>query len=207
MNALISVGEQSGEVLLATALANIPSTKGKIHTFRALLDQASQATFITESAVQMLGLRQTPATRTVSGIGKAEVPSPRGTVHFNAFSTTNPPFKVAVLALVMPTVTHYHPNQAVKSFVKDIQLAAPTYGTPGAIDIILSADIVAQIMVDGLRRGISASPLAQNSKFGWVLFSRVTIDHSQPQVSCFHITVPVIKKRSTSFARTFKILH
>lgn len=48
-------------VLLATALVNAEAKNGTYQTVRALLDQGSQASFVTESVVQLFKLKKTPA--------------------------------------------------------------------------------------------------------------------------------------------------
>ncbi|CAH0715223.1 unnamed protein product, partial [Brenthis ino] len=60
------------QVLLATAMVKIKARKGNFILFRSLLDQGSQASFITEAAVQMLGLRKIPNRSIISGIGGEE---------------------------------------------------------------------------------------------------------------------------------------
>ncbi|CAH0721450.1 unnamed protein product, partial [Brenthis ino] len=56
-------GLQSHNVLLATAIINAHSTTGEKYHIRALLDQGSQASFISESTVQLLNLKRIPGTK------------------------------------------------------------------------------------------------------------------------------------------------
>ncbi|KOB61913.1 Uncharacterized protein OBRU01_25166, partial [Operophtera brumata] len=50
--------ETKQQVLLATAIVGAQTEYGQVRLFRALVDQGSQASFVTESAVQMLGLQK-----------------------------------------------------------------------------------------------------------------------------------------------------
>ncbi|CAB3244517.1 unnamed protein product [Arctia plantaginis] len=59
----------SGDVLLATAIVKARSFSGKFCLLRALIDQGSQASFVTEEAVQTLGLKRVPVSGCVSGVG------------------------------------------------------------------------------------------------------------------------------------------
>lgn len=78
----------SGQVMLATALVNVEN-KGLYHTLRALLDQGSQASFITEHAVQLLQLQKLPVRGLVSGLGDQSSMSIKQMVEFNLQSTYN----------------------------------------------------------------------------------------------------------------------
>ncbi|KAH9631005.1 hypothetical protein HF086_002904, partial [Spodoptera exigua] len=57
------------QILLATALIVAESKSGTAIVLRSLLDQGSQASFVTESAVQLLGLKRIPTKGSISGIG------------------------------------------------------------------------------------------------------------------------------------------
>ncbi|KAF9812281.1 hypothetical protein SFRURICE_012833, partial [Spodoptera frugiperda] len=57
------------QILLATALIAAESKSGTAIVLRSLLDQGSQASFVTESAVQLLGLKRIPTKGSISGIG------------------------------------------------------------------------------------------------------------------------------------------
>ncbi|CAK1595518.1 unnamed protein product [Parnassius mnemosyne] len=60
------------QVLLATALVKAETNNGSFMTLRSLLDQGSQASFITESAVQLLGLKKETSKSVIFGVGRAE---------------------------------------------------------------------------------------------------------------------------------------
>lgn len=101
------------EVLLSTALVSITSEAGGTHLFRALLDQGSQASFITETAVQTLGLQKIPTHITITGIGRAVAPKSHNKVQFIMHSRVNDS-SVTVEAFVMPALTHVLPSQPVE---------------------------------------------------------------------------------------------
>lgn len=64
------VHNTSGHILLATAIVRVTSESGTDLLLRALLDQGSQSSFISESAVQKLGLRKEKVFASISGIGE-----------------------------------------------------------------------------------------------------------------------------------------
>lgn len=171
---------------------SITSAVGGTHLFRTLLDQGSQASFITETAVQTLGLQKIPTHINVTGIGRAVAPKSHSKVQFIMHSRVNDS-SVTVEAFVMPALTHVLPSQPVEvdiSLVRTLQLADPKYGQPGHIDILLSADIYAKIMLDGLNRGSTGSPIAQQTTFGWILCGICkTTRQMASNATCLHTTI------------------
>jgi len=55
-----------------------------------------------------------------------------------------------------------------------LDLADPTFNTPGPIDILLGADIAPAIFTGTRIEGQSSQPTAFNTIFGWVLMSPVS---------------------------------
>ncbi|CAB3254136.1 unnamed protein product [Arctia plantaginis] len=55
--------------LLATALLPVKDERGHVTMLRALIDQGSQANFISERATQLLHLKGTPVKGTITGVG------------------------------------------------------------------------------------------------------------------------------------------
>ena len=69
------------------------------------------------------------------------------------------------------TLTHLLPNQTVtvqQELIHGLQLADPTFHKPGKINLLLFADIQAQIQMNDMRRGSSESSIAQKTSFGWI---------------------------------------
>ncbi|XP_048483849.1 uncharacterized protein LOC125489993 [Plutella xylostella] len=60
------------EVLLATAMLKVKSADGTYHTLRALIDQGSQTSLITEKAAQALRLSRSKFHGIISGVGTKE---------------------------------------------------------------------------------------------------------------------------------------
>ncbi|KOB66967.1 hypothetical protein OBRU01_19362 [Operophtera brumata] len=89
------------QILLATALVQSKARNGHRHLLRALLDQGSQASFVTESAVQLLGLKKIPSQSNITGIGgnKNSLAS-KYVVTVDIQSRHEPDFKIPVLAHV-----------------------------------------------------------------------------------------------------------
>lgn len=70
VNTLLTIDNPN--VLLATALVKITAKNGSHIVLKAVIDQGSQGTFITENAAQMLNLPRKRVTAVITGIGARE---------------------------------------------------------------------------------------------------------------------------------------
>ncbi|KAH9638575.1 hypothetical protein HF086_000976 [Spodoptera exigua] len=113
------------ELLLTTLSINVRCSDGTYITLRALLDQGSQISLISENAVQRLGLQRRRYNASVSGIGSGA-------------SQTDPEYNVSK-----------------------------------PIDLLLDVSIYSQIIMDGLIKGPSQAPIAQQTALGWILSGNV----------------------------------
>ena len=69
--------------------------------------------------------------------------------------------------------------------MNDIQLADPSFGHPGRIDVLLGVEVFVESVLSGRRSGPPGSPMAFETEFGWVLaggtcapFHHVVVHHS-----------------------------
>ena len=189
---------ESSTVLLATALINIPSKTGEIHTFRALIDQGSQATFMTTEAAQKLKLPTRRAATTISGIGTSKAGSVKRVVTIQLRSTSQSNFSVIVNALLFKSLTKFLPSETVKrtnwSHINGLSLADPTFHNPGKIDVLLGADVYTQIILNGLKKGRPGSPIAQNTELGWILSGSCSaMSSNTPTVHNFNLLIDIDK--------------
>lgn len=189
------IKENQNEVLLATALINVKSTNGYARVVRALIDQGSEASFVTEDTVQSLGLKRIPVSGLVSGVGDGEMKI-KHMVLFNLESIQNPKFSVQVQAYVLHTLTSFLPTS--KIFIKDWSeieekpLADPKYGAPGRIDVILGVEIYSEIILEGLlKHPENTGPIAQNTQLGWVLSGPVDKQSSSSRQKIVNLHIRV----------------
>ncbi|CAK1589376.1 unnamed protein product [Parnassius mnemosyne] len=173
------VSNMLGQVLLATALVKVecPKTKSTF-VLRSLLDQGSQASFITESAVQMLALKRTPGASLVSGLGSDQATlASKSFVFIKIQSRLDPSFTITVKAHVLSRLTTFLPSSKVVVQVLPAlpsnMLADPTFDMPNKIDLLLGAEVYSQILMEGIIRGPSNSIVAQRTRLGWVLSGRI----------------------------------
>ncbi|XP_076289809.1 uncharacterized protein LOC143213641 [Lasioglossum baleicum] len=198
-------------VLLATARLKIRASSGRTTIVRALLDQGSEVTLVTENLAQLLRAKKTRRNVTISAVGGAHVETVRSSVeiHVSPVHSTTP--SLVTTALVMPTLTAYNAQCTAdpSSFqhLRDLQWADPVPTNSESIQMILGADLYGDVILDGIRKGRQGQPIAQNSIFGWVISgpipsSSVDRDGSSTTNSSFScVEVSSCKKnRSSSIA-------
>lgn len=180
------------QVLLATALVEAQTRYGSTQLLRVLLDQGSQASFITESAVQLLGLKKTATRTVISGIGGENSSfASRFTVSVTIQSRFDPNFSVQVDAFVLGTITSLLPSEKLAEFnwpEIELTLADPEYHTPNKIDILLGAEVYGQVLREGLSQGSPGFPVAQNTAFGWILSGQIP-SKSDSNIHCHHVII------------------
>lgn len=181
----------SSETILATALVNVIAFNGTSHSFRVLLDNASQENFVSKRVVQFLGTKPKPTSVVVSGIGKSQAPKPQGQIRFSFGSRYDEHFSMEINAIVLPMITYTLPTKMLivdQNLVSGLELADPTYGQPGGIDILLSASVFAALTIPCLRKESSIATIALQTKLGWVLYGDASSDTAQQHRTCFHVT-------------------
>lgn len=169
------------QILLATALVNVRAKSGEYQVFRALLDQGSQASFVTEATVQGLGLKKIPVNGRISGLGgdKSGMTA-KFMVILKVQSRLDPEFQMEITAYVLQNVTSFLPGRKMRTpewiEAHQLYLADPTYSTPNKIDILLGADAYCQILKEGLLRGPAGTPVAQCTTLGWILSGQANME-------------------------------
>ena len=51
----------------------------------------------------------------------------------------------------------------------NLELADPTFATPGPVDILLGADVYGHLLQDEVRKGRNDAPVAQRTSLGWII--------------------------------------
>lgn len=180
------------EVLLATALVDVEVKSGEKHILRALIDQGSEASFITARVVDLLGLNKIKVKGVVSGVGEENSFAINHMCKFEIKSKSGNNYTTEVKAYVLKSLTTRMPAKNIEIHANwfnfnNMKLADPTFDTPGRIDILLGADVFSKIIDSGLVRGPSGV-IAQYTQLGWILSGEVTKGDRLSNISCLHIT-------------------
>ncbi|ODM87560.1 DNA damage-inducible protein 1 [Orchesella cincta] len=120
----------SKPMLLKTAIVERTDSFGNLQPCRVLLDDGSEASFITENCAQSLGLIKTRTDVQITGISAANA----AYVHWKTTARLHSRIHSAhvdIEALILPKVTGTLPR------------VPSNYHQPGEIDILLGADVVA----------------------------------------------------------------
>lgn len=160
---------RSEQTLFPTAIIKVKSAGGTIYSLRALLDQCSDEAYIKESVAKMLGLKlaSIPAFE-VTGLGDAVTSTVGKATKFEMIVQLTESMEVE--ANVVKNLIEILPKTNVawpKNLFENIQLADPTFATPGNIDVMLGGQQYAELILDGMLK--KNGYLAQNTKLGWII--------------------------------------
>lgn len=193
----------TNSVLLATAQVLVDSRNGCKYILRALLDQGSQASFVTEATVQLLNLTRKSVSGWVSGVGEEQTRI-KHMVSLTVKSRYNPQALVRVNAYVLRSLTTLLPNTNLDtpewSDITNLELADPGFTTPGRIDILLGAEIYGDILLDGLIKHPKSKLLAQNTILGWVISGRMS---QEPTSARRHVTSLHVQHKEDDLLKLF----
>ncbi|XP_071574714.1 uncharacterized protein [Temnothorax nylanderi] len=180
-------------ILLATARVLVRTPNGRSCRIRALIDPGSEATFITERVAQLLKAKRQKTHVKVSGLGGQSTGTANYTVYLNLSSCNGNGPSIPVNALVFSTLTSYCPAQSICSqeypHLQGLHLADTDPSSRESIGMLIGADLYGSILLDGLRRGPSDTPVAQHTIFGWILLGPVSENQSASHVSTLHCSV------------------
>ena len=181
----------SGGALLMTCQMFIHAPDGTCIRARGLLDSGSSASFISERVAQSLRLPLSTQHIRITGITGMSRGSPLQSVATLTISPLfSPTEKLTISAIVVPRVTCDLPTQPVHfdtkwSHLNGLHLSDPSFDQPGKIDILLGVDVYADVLLQGRRKGPPGTPVAFETKFGWVLAGK-TEDPTTPSTVASH---------------------
>lgn len=165
-------------VLLATAWVLVRTSSGREQKLRALLDQGSEATLITESVVQQLRAPRQRITSTVFGIGDIQTATATSVATFTIEACHGDGPVIPACALILNKLTSYKPAKISGKnnwqHLMNIPLADPEPDSATPIDLLIGADLYSSIFINGFIKGSKDEPIAQNTIFGWVLSGPVS---------------------------------
>lgn len=159
--------------LLATALIPVFTTTGGIVFLRTLFDQGSETSLITTAAHQLLNTKRITENIPVMAIGN----TPAGIIKYSTNiiigSLYDSSYRYSFKTLITRTITSVSPkvngDQANWKHIQKLPLADPKYFEYGQIDLLLGVKEIAEVLLPGLIKGDAHTPMAQQTKIGWVL--------------------------------------
>ncbi|XP_075151010.1 uncharacterized protein LOC142225121 [Haematobia irritans] len=162
----------SRQVLLGTAIIHVLH-KGDIFKARALFDSGSEASFISEHFFQLLKLNANKISAHISGLNGSISARSQKICNLCISSPINSQISINTTAIVLPQLTSSLPtfstNMEMFSHLPNIELADPEFFKTSYIDVLIGADLIPQVMLDGIKRQVCGSLMAQETIFGWIL--------------------------------------
>jgi hypothetical protein len=162
--------EDISETLLATAQVKVKTHNGSEIVLRALIDQGSQVSLITENAAQILELPRQKCKGVIFGVGARES---KGAITITCTSTLSYHTFTSEVYIMRNLINHLPNRSFTKSstwtHLEGLQLADPDFNVSRPVDILFGADIYSNIILGGIIKGDETHPIAQQSLLGWIL--------------------------------------
>ncbi|GBP96517.1 hypothetical protein EVAR_69874_1 [Eumeta japonica] len=172
----------SNSVILGTALVDVYKDDLKC-TVRALIDSASEATFISKKLQRHLGLNTRVSEAQIHGLSDSVTATSAQSCEIKIGSPVDPSFELASNALVITKLTGqlaYYPSTALKnSNFSKLQLADIYRHQCSEIDLLLGGDVYPKIIQDGLQWDEAQSLVAQKTVLDGLLLARISSIHEK----------------------------
>ncbi|XP_014211960.1 uncharacterized protein LOC106641895 [Copidosoma floridanum] len=156
--------------LLPTVLVQLQGPNGHRHIARALLDSASQTTCVTKSLLKRAGIDYKPQEHSLLKIGGFNGPLVHGIAHLKISPLNDDKVKIGfdsqVISLIMKYCPGRHKIQSAWQHLKGLAMADDFCERPSEIELLLGANILPQMLKEGLRIGAPGTPMVQRTIFG-----------------------------------------
>lgn len=157
-------------VLLSTALVEIPDSFGIYHKARAILDNGSERSFITQSLCDKLNPKVIQSTQQIHGVGGVVTQSTQ-TCEIELKSLTST-FIARTQCFILPRITSSIPTVTMQlddfCLPENIQLADPTFYESRPIDLLLGVDVFYDLLTEGKMR-LPSGPFLYCTTLGWIV--------------------------------------
>ncbi|GFT23563.1 DUF1758 domain-containing protein [Trichonephila clavipes] len=167
LNSSTSVNNAKCVSFLPTAKALLYNNEGGSFLFRALLDSGSESSFISENAINILGLKRCNDRLSLSGI---QAGTTRGSVGLKIGSRFCKD-RLTIKSYILNKDTSQIPVEKVKikDYLEGIPLADEDFSKPTECDVILGSDCFFSILRNGRIIGSKGQTIAPSTIFGWVV--------------------------------------
>ena len=191
--AVHSAFSESGvQILLATGNVTLITADGKCIQAKALLDNGSQTSFISQELVKKLNYTPYKKNTHISGISNNSVfLNYLVDIVIHSKTEINTKFNVscAILNKITCSIPQFTVNKNDIPIPENINLANLTFNVPSKIDLLLGSDIYYDIIVPGIITLGNNLPTLQNTHFGWVIAGPISNNYCSSNVSvslCSH---------------------
>ena len=162
---------QRRSVLLGTAMVNIIHN-GNRYKVRALIDSASESSFVSEGLQRRLNLTTHSMQSRVSGINNSVSVCSRKICTLKISSDLDSSIILNTTALVLPQISGNLPSFShtdMQGRLPNLRLADFNPFDSRPVEILIGADLYPEVILPEIRKNILGSILGQNTVFGWIL--------------------------------------
>lgn len=162
------------QILLATAKIILTAENGNSIQARALLDSASQTSFITNDIFKQLSCPSQKRYMPITGIGHTKTQVTRR-VKLKVNSRIERDYSVEGTFAILDKITCHLPQVPVDkakfmtSAISRLDLADDEFYTPAPVDVLIGADLYFDIMEPGLMRLGNHLPTLVQTHLGWIV--------------------------------------
>lgn len=167
------------QVLMSTVEILIQDVNGYFQKVRALLDCASESSYLTENCRNRLGIARQRCNLTVSGISGVRIPAIKAKAQLVISPVRHSEPQLDINTYLVPRITGFTPSKRIQkaewSHLNGVELADPNYNEPLPVDVLLGADVFPYIIRSGRREGSLSEPVGIETIFGWALMGNTGI--------------------------------
>ncbi|XP_037959351.1 uncharacterized protein LOC119688756 [Teleopsis dalmanni] len=162
--------DKKKRTLLPTVLISTKSSNGDNHELRALIDQGSQVSMVSEKIAHSLLLKKIRYKTKLSGLSNVSMATSNSKVFTEISSRFNNKNKVKGEFLVISHLIKLLPEEPIE--VEDAvwdtyKLADPEFNKSDRIDLIIGSDLYPKIIKEGIKKYNDV--VGQETIFGWII--------------------------------------
>ncbi|XP_041787865.1 uncharacterized protein LOC121603240 [Anopheles merus] len=182
-----SIQIENSVVLLQTVLFQVEDNHGRCHLARALLDSGAQLTSLPSALLNGWVWRN--GERIIASEESEKFPQRIRSVR-----------KFHVLSKLTRELPSTRINTSSWQIPRQVQLADPSFHSPGPIDLIIGAELYYDVVKEGLIKLSHERVTLQNTAFGWVIAGRVNVHAPSPSSSIVgHVWSTSIEEQLSKF--------
>nr|CAH7746010.1 unnamed protein product [Callosobruchus chinensis] len=158
-------------VFLSTVQVRVLDKDGNPHTARALLDNGSQSSFITRDLCERLRLPREKVCYAVKGLNQRNsCIDHKCKIKLQALHGS---YETDLHCFILDTITgslpQFRVDPSALNIPKRFELADPSYFEPGAVSILIGADLYYEVLRVGMISLGHKGPVIHKTCFGWVV--------------------------------------
>lgn len=158
--------------LFGTVRLKVPQAKAWENELTAICDNGSSINFITQRAIQRLGLSAKRGMMSIIGLQNEPLSTTNGQIKLILQSKNHSNQTIAGIFYVIDEITQISPCEKIPQYreFEYLNLGDPEYGSPKPIDLLLGLDVWVQMLMEGMVRSKNGLAIAQKTSFGWIVF-------------------------------------